>query len=250
MKLITHYTKISTLVNYILEYSQFLMNILPNTKDPYEYKKRFPMVISKLNLVDELKEAPFIVDDVLNLQTKIGCFVKEDGNLDEIHTLSSITNSAMWAHYGDNHEGVVLIFELDEFIKACKGRIEYDWALRHDEINYDFSTRNNPERFTLDETNDCSNLGISKYVFNRCCEYWFYKSKEWSYENEYRIMLYSSDKGAIKIDFRNALKAIVFGDKTSNVTKNYLGNYCKEKGYKTLSVEFNSNENRYKKSFI
>lgn len=252
MKLISHYTKLSTLVNHMLEESKFLMNILPNTKDPFEYKKRFAMVVSKIDLGDVLSNVRFIVDDVVHSQTKIGCFVKEEGNLNDIQSLTSITNSAMWAHYGDNSEGVVLLFDLNEFLKSCKNTLEYDWALQHNEVRYDrvISSRNNPAIATLDDCNDYSDIGISEYVFNRCCDYWFCKRKEWSYEDEYRIMLFSSHKGPIKIAFNNSLKAIVFGERISSVLKECLRNYCRENGYQSLSVDFNVNENKYKKYSI
>jgi uncharacterized membrane protein len=99
MKLMSHYTNLNTLINHILPSSRFLLNILPNMNDPYEYKKRFSMVMSKYDFTNTLPDAPFIVDDVIHLQTKIGSFVKETGNLNDIQTLSSITNSAMWANY-------------------------------------------------------------------------------------------------------------------------------------------------------
>lgn len=248
MKLISHYTKLSTLVNHILEDSKFQMNILSNTKDPYEYKKRNAMVMSKINLGDKLTNALFVGEDVIRSQTKIGCFVNEEGDLSKIQSLTSITNSAMWAHYGDNSEGVILLFDLDEFLKSCKSIIKNDWALANREVQYDFEFVNhkNPAIIFLDNCNDFSDSGISKYVFERCCDYWFYKRKEWFYENEYRIMLYSSQKGSVEIDIKNSLKAIVFGEKVSSVMRNCLENYCKTNKIKTISVEFNVNENKYK----
>jgi len=248
MKLIAHYTKLSTLVNHILEDSKFLMNILSNTKDPYEYKKRNAVVMSKMDLGKLLNNAPFIVSDVISSQIKIGCFVKEEGNLIKIQSLTSITNSAMWAHYGDNSEGVILLFDLDELLKSCESIIKDNWALVHREVQYDFefTYRKNPASILLDNCNDKSELGIIKYVFEKCSDYWFYKRKEWSYENEYRIMLLSSQKGSVKINIKNSLKAIVFGEKVSSVMRNCLGNYCETNKIETISVEFDVNENKYK----
>jgi hypothetical protein len=141
---------------------------------------------------------------------------------------------------------------LDEFIKACKSELEYDWALMHNEVNYNcvITSKNNPSILTLDDIDEQTDIGLSKYVFNRCCEYWFCKNKEWQYENEYRIIVFSSYKAPIKIDFQNSLKAIVFGERTSDIVKYFMGNYCKENGYKPISIEFNENENKYKKYLL
>jgi len=189
--------------------------------------------------------------------------------------MSECKGSSVWGHYGDNHYGACLIFNaesIDEkpFLKL-KGRNGYsptsgpaygfgnrmlypiDYIKGYGQIDFFRMLGRLPVPilnsmwYSLDGVmSECSDDMIS-------CEdtwrdyYWknFYrditiKSKDWSYENEYRLILSSSLNSfsdpkdrSLNYEFKS-LKGIIFGIKTKTEDKlkviEIIENKCKETG--------------------
>ncbi|WP_201548697.1 DUF2971 domain-containing protein [Psychrobacter fjordensis] len=168
--------------------------------------------------------------------------------------MSECTNSSVWGHYGNNHSGVCLVFNVDtvddkENLKlkgvtgyGSKGKI-YSFS------NYFFHPIDYKAGFgSIDFFRMMGRMPVSKlqsmwYTLHdsvsKCAgevfsdednwrsKYWerFYrdiliKSKDWSYENEYRLILSSisvdsSDPNDRTLNYNfSSLKGIIFGINT------------------------------------
>lgn len=174
--------------------------------------------------------------------------------------MSECKSSSVWGHYGDNHSGVCLIFNAELIDQkpflSLKGRNGYSST---SDPTYGFSNRMfypidyikgygkidffrmlgrlplpklNSMWYSLDgEMSKCADDMISSEDQWRE-NYWknFYrditiKSKDWSYENEHRLILSSSldsfsdpKDRSLNYDFKS-LKGIIFGIKTKTEDK-------------------------------
>lgn len=109
---------------------------------------------------------------------------------------------AMWGHYAQNGNGVCLVFDkaklttyLDE--KKRQQRIVYD-DIKYTkdyspEINYNTDPNNNLIAFGEEEEKD----------------YFFHKTEDWSYEQEFRVIIKSDSEEREKLNFKDSLLAII-----------------------------------------
>lgn len=192
-------------------------------------------------------------------------------------------NSSIWGHYGDNHEGVCLKFKTNKIgnnltlnLKSENGnnskssvnphifrKIKYD--SKHTEIDFFRSIG----RLTKNELNLLWYAG-SNGKFSICGEhlnknekewikkYWenFYNSlsiklKEWSYEQEYRLIIngdfidYTEKKSRkLKYNF-NDLEGIIFGIKTKTTDKIKILKIIEDKCKSNSRKEFDFYEAYY-----
>lgn len=249
MAIITHYTKLKILLNNILENFQFKMNLLSKTNDPYEYSNRFMMATSTLesDYKDHLDDILKVCNETIRNRIKVGCFVAEEGDFNDYKTWNSVLNAPLWSHYGENNEGVALVIDLDGFVKACKKNINYDWAFVHDKMEYPKSIQTDSAHLIvhIDDIEEKNEIGYAKFMFDRAKQIWYKKNIEWSYENEYRIMVYTYDSKPYEVNILNCLKAVVFGERVSKICKQIVGEFCNKNNIKPFFVEFNQLSNKY-----
>lgn len=149
---------------------------------------------------EKIKET--IIKDVINII----------GNEIGVLSLSTVNDSLlMWAHYADAHRGLILEFDENHPFFLLTDPTVYSEKI---EINYsnerpiiDLNPEENRKEFLLQ---------IAKAVF-------FTKSKDWSYENEFRILRYlenaiktgSKDQNAFDIYLfdlpENCIRSVILG---------------------------------------
>lgn len=247
MNIITHYTKLSTLLNFILENKSFRFNLLSNTKDPYEYCKRYASIGCVGDYKPEMHMIQQISDEIREKKIKVGCFVAEkDGDIRDIQSSKSILNAPLWAHYGDNYNGAALVFDKNLLIDSCKKLIIHDWAIHKDKINYDdeYNLSNPPNEARMEDFETIDEINVAKYVFEKSKNFWFHKDPKWSYEDEFRIMIYSDTEGPIDVNIQDCIKGIVFGEKVSTFLTNSLETSLKEMKIGCFRISFDASINR------
>lgn len=247
MKVITHYTKLGILLNSILEFNEIHLNSLENTNDPYEYKKRNPIVTTSENDDDAITKVLDEAEKVLLKKIKVGCFTSEPtAEIFDLNELVSIKNAPLWAHYGENNSGVAIVFDRDKLIEAIRNKITSDWALHHERVIYsDHITHSYPEIIDMNKLSDTSEILVAMSILNSSSNHWFRKDNKWSYEDEYRIMIYSPTDGPVKINISNSIVAIAFGEKVSKFLIGTLSSKLKERGIQCFSMEYDTFENKY-----
>ena len=192
--------------------------------------------------------------------------------------LESNENSAVWGHYGDNHKGVCLKFKpiLNEGKLALNLNTEYGYGSgpiigmrphtfrkieyhnKHVEIDF-FRSMGRLPKIELDKLwyeDPDGNKSVCASHFDSPEkeeewqeEYWKnfndslkIKLREWSYENEYRLVVHgdfidysTKDSRKLRYDFKD-LESITFGIKTPNSAKlqimKIIDKKCKENSRK------------------
>lgn len=250
MKYLTHYTKINTLLNYILDENKLLLNTITKTNDPFEYTKRLSSVGGSKDYGREvISKALDMISDIIEKNIRVACFVSETVvESNDFTNLKSIVNAPMWSYYGDNHSGAAIVFDKELLINSCKNLIEYEWAIHSDPITYNEYSQflnNHPNNLYLDDVDINSDISIAEGIFKRAKNFWFNKDPKWSFEDEYRIMVFTESENQFKIDISNSIKAIVFGNKVSDFLIDSLSKSLEPMGIKCLKISFDYSLNLF-----
>jgi len=199
----------------------------------------------------------------------VACFTGKD----------AINNSSVWGHYGDSHKGICLIFESNE--KEClpfsNAKIGYDrngvilgeTSLSFEKITYgesylEIDFFRSIGRLPIPKLNatwykddDKKLSDIHSEVFtdeekwrnsywNKYTQNNLIKTKDWAYEDEYRLILNGGIDGEIdqkyrvlKYDFQN-LHGLIFGINTTDEDKIKIFEIVQKKcaEYKRKDFEF------------
>ena len=179
-------------------------------------------------------------------------------------------NSSMWAHYGDQHRGVCLIFESDKTIDSSNSLALHQLTnssvirVAFHKISYrekpggvDFfqSIGNLPDNalkklwFTDDKGNISESFPSNKDTWRQ--KYWdgflrdiTIKSKDWKYEQEYRLILAENlsrldeeENRTLTYNF-SSLKGIIFGINTPDENKLRIIDIIQRKCEKNNRTDF------------
>ncbi|MFL5764924.1 MAG: DUF2971 domain-containing protein [Bacteroidia bacterium] len=211
---IYHYCKLSTAIEHILPNNQLLLSPIKNTNDPRENKSfvfgaqwwQDDFNIGKMN---ELNQE---ISNALRDDCKLMCFSEDYKHF------WGYESSRMWAHYGDNHKGLCIELDKEEFLKENAGII--DPKLMRKINYYEFNIREPIIHKTVDHTL-LKKMGMQEYlreVFRpEHLEYlYFTKNKEWESEQELRLLHFSKNKAneycSIKKSIRNIFLGVDFHD--------------------------------------
>ena len=166
--------------------------------------------------------------------------------------MTSYHNSSLWGHYADGHKGVCLIFN-----KAGTGLSEYEMQfqkVRYEDIlpEVDFFRSIGTESLDLvmthwytDENGNVSECAAHighqgdedswrQTLWEKCLRHITVKTRDWEYENEYRLIANDVSLGddendrTLKYNF-NLLKGIIFGIRTSDEHKRAIIEIVKRK---------------------
>lgn len=205
--------------------------------------------------------------------------------------MSSCDNASVWSHYGEQHKGVCLKFKTDIVGNKVQFNIEringyndrgptvgtmphtfykVNYENKHVEIDF-FKSLGRLQVFMLRShwyTDRNGNLSTCGDPISKDSEIWdrwhtshwdsFYrgattKLKDWSYENEYRLILTNTlddfdtvESRKLKYDF-NSLEGIIFGIKTTAENKLKIIRIVEEKCKRYNRKDFNFYQAYYSK---
>lgn len=109
---------------------------------------------------------------------------------------------AMWGHYAQHGNGVCLVFDKNKLLSLLeeekhRRHLVYDIVeytkVYSPEINYDTDPNNNLIEFGEEKEKD----------------FFFHKTDDWSYEQEFRLIIKSDSEGREKLDFKDSLLSII-----------------------------------------
>ncbi len=222
---IYHYTKIDTLINYILKNNEIKASQLKNTNDPKEYtRKIFGIGYSggENEKIDPCK-SDIIINRYINLFKIVSfCTGKPDRK--------GYLKPRMWAQYGSNNEGCCLEFDKKELLKVINEKyIHISKKEEIDKFNMQkyfiegtityINTSNNSENSK--PVNSKINIeAIEESIVNQVLpdilKTAFEKDEDWCSEDEYRIILKSENDNYEYIKYNNAVvKKIFLGEKVT-----------------------------------
>ncbi|MEI0747921.1 DUF2971 domain-containing protein [Brachyspira pulli] len=163
-------------------------------------------------------------------------------------------NTLMWSHYADKHQGICIEYDINKILnenndKILIKKISYNKkAIRFDLIKNTqntimLSNTKNIDNFLI-SPNFISNALIDNNPLDHITELFMVKSKEWEYEDEYRILFYDEKNENPNGTLINLpIKSICFGVQTSKEDKELVYNLVKSINEKNR----NKNGKKYKR---
>ena len=154
-------------------------------------------------------------------------------------------NTLMWSHYADKHQGICIEYDINKILnenndKILIKKISYNKkAIRFDLIKNTqntimLSNTKNIDNFLI-SPNFISNALIDNNPLDHITELFMVKSKEWEYEDEYRILFYDEKNENPNGTLINLpIKSICFGVQTSKEDKELVYNIVKSINEKRL----------------
>lgn len=133
--------------------------------------------------------------------------------------------SAMWGHYAEIGKGVCLVFDKKKLIKALPNGFN---GLYHDKVDYQID-------FKGDVTIDGNNLTES--IKSNISKFFFVKSKDWEYEQEFRIIQKVEDSSKdVLLELNDSLIAVVlqYDDDEEGVYDKYVDSVFMSQHFRIL----------------
>ena len=130
--------------------------------------------------------------------------------------------SAMWGHYAEKGKGVCLVFNKEKLIEALSD------GLHHNEVDYQID-------FKGDITIDSSNL--SESIGQNINKFFFTKSKDWEYEQEYRVVKKVDDINSdVFLPLNDSLIAVIlqYADSEEGVYDKYVDSIFSSQHFRIL----------------
>lgn len=136
----------------------------------------------------------------------------------------TVDHNLLWSHYGDRGKGICIVFIKDELLKSIDESLKDTYyTFKHDFVRYKGVKK---LYFSLIK----SNSGFS-YTF----KHFYSKTKHWSYEKEYRIVLIKKfkewDQFSYPYDFqrimpfsKESIHSIILGEKIDSQDKQLIEN--------------------------
>lgn len=138
---------------------------------------------------------------------------------------------AMWGHYGQHGNGICLVFS-KKHLTSC---LNYEKKRRHivfDKVKY---TKEYSPVVTYRTDADKKPIPFNKREEK---DFFFHKTKDWSYEQEFRVIIKSNSNEREKFNFKNSLMYIIMHNAESIGHEKSIY-YSTE--YKTLKTITNNN---------
>lgn len=107
---------------------------------------------------------------------------------------------AMWGHYGDKGKGVCFIFNKEKLLNNLSSDI-YHGEVEYVGPDYPFSVY---FKNADDEIKPFTKKDIDDFFFKKTCD--------WSYEQEYRLLIRTDANGRFKLPLKDSIIAVVIRD--------------------------------------
>lgn len=205
------YMSMDSFLNYFMTNISLFFDSVENYNDPYE--SHYVLWTAEDKIDYKMDEILHKKDEEIR-QKLFKCYKTTCFSLE-------LNNILMWAHYADNHKGVCLEFEIEEFDKNynLSGTEIFKNGLLENEIFKEITYNSLPlikyyhylQSFTDDDNKDVPFHEILTT-----------KSSCWEYEKEWRYII-PDKNGTLKEINKKSLKSIIFGYKSdfNNIWDNY-----------------------------
>lgn len=228
-----HYTRLDIGIDCIIARGEFQASPLSKTNDPYEFKQR-AMGVS-FGIVEQPRLPRLDVSgrwlQLLDSQTKLLSFCMDSSGepAEETAFAPGFAKPRMWAQYAANHSGVCIGFNTEKLLSGFDAsgittvhvdqiRPEIAIALPfaiYGHVGYGLPPRTGALALSNREleNGDLERLLLRK-LLSRAREVLFTKAKDWSTENEYRVVVVSRNDGCEMFPVRDAIESVTLGART------------------------------------
>ncbi len=214
------------ILKYIFEDKVLWFSNPLNFNDPFELKPHIQQLEN-----DEKHPVVDIVQHNMNIRGQANEFhyLTIKPILNNIGILSLSANKqhlAMWAHYANNHKGILVEFDKEH------------WFFQKMILPQEYSVIHHLEKVYYIDNENRKNINSNEY-FNK--DTFLTKSKDWDYEKEYRMTIYADTNDeyidGIYVKFpKDLIKAVYIGNKAEKETIEYINNLKSLDDWKHIKI--------------
>lgn len=245
--LLAHYTKAATAFEHILPGRKLRMSRYGDMRDPAENKDlllglsfwgersdeevggAFDAVLSTVKEIRDSMCVLSLCQDAPNADDTFGC---------------CWARPRMWEHYGDVHRGACLVFDAGRLRNAIHDQIPgqlhinelplFMGAVRYTPVGIAGSAAGIADEDLFDNTK--LRAAVARHIDAHYQDFYLLKTDDWATEHEYRIVLRSDTDGYRFVDYRDALVAVIVGERFPDWQIAGAGEVCVEAGvaFKTM----------------
>lgn len=198
MSSLYHFTNLKKAISEILPSLTLKTNLLSQTNDPRE---TFVWTFGGVNIAKDGEkysvETAFILGKEVKNRCQILCFTQGE---------SGFKNEMMWAHYGENHEGICLEIDESEFLTENQEILKSGEHF-FEKVDYDPKSPKPGFHRSLGQTYE---EAMTNFIIKYNKELFFQKSKYWSAENEKRIVIVSKGFDGV-LSIKSSLRSVILG---------------------------------------
>jgi len=136
----------------------------------------------------------------------------------------TVYDNLLWSHYGDKAKGICIVFKKDELIKSIDESLKDSYYT----FNHDFVRYKGVKKLTFKLKNNNNGFSYTNKHF-------YSKTKHWSYEKEYRIVLIKKFKEWNHFNYpydfmrmvpfsKESIHSIILGEKIDTQDKQLIEN--------------------------
>jgi hypothetical protein len=225
-----HYTRAETAIKYMLPDRRLRMSPHTEVNDPRESKQWFFSVVAPKGSILPGKSIDIgrTISEYMRSRARVLCFCGDGFPLRcdfrdvDLRNTTGWRHPNMWAHYGENHRGVVLAFDRKKLLTSAIATLRNRADLRYGHILYvssDHPAGMHPEIIDYNDwasrsPNDSASRHLDRY------RGWFFFTKHdaWAAERECRLVAFGELNRYEYVEFGDALVEIVLGEAASTET--------------------------------
>ncbi len=244
--IVYHYTKIQTAYEFILHTHQLRLSDRKKSNDPIENIMDRVIVQSfygypetkKASKEEGSKVAQFIFEKIQNSKQLCFCKNNENPELQKFMVLPSeyygFLKPRMWDQYGDNYNGICLVFNREELKMNNPNIYSSDVEYIHYEEFY-----RNSNSIDLVKLHEIGFDEYCKFYFEEIRNNSFLKHTDYSGENEFRFVSFSGDE--TYLDIGSSLKAIILPQRNlSDFADEWFNQYANQKDIKLFYINWDN----------
>lgn len=215
---VAHYTKLETIVEYILPTNKLKISSIKEMNDPYENRQHWfendgSAYNNEIEQYHQIQKLRNILFDSIKVFASTG--YQENKNATGLSG-HIYCHPRMWAQYGNNHKGICLIFNKKK-LNTCFEKSSDIFKFYNDEVEYLEWIEIINSDFYVDYESGKKYIKNKNELFEEIIKNDFIKSRffkkhnDWRDECEYRWLAISKKETDLFVDFGDSLEAIVLG---------------------------------------
>ncbi|MGL5826125.1 MAG: DUF2971 domain-containing protein [Nocardioides sp.] len=222
-KYVYHFTRPDTFRSHILPESRLRMSKFSKVNDPRESREW----VCNLLVPDKLMDRDW---DIVALSERFTAYMKANAKLlcvtrddPEFHPNREsylygrgYAHPSMWDRYADAHSGVCLVLDAEKLAEATNTAAGGRGTLQSQAVSYADQPSGEVNAYTLfgaELVEFGEDATFARHQSHHLDALYFWKSKDWASEFEYRWVLLDSSDDDVYVDIREALSGVIFGDR-------------------------------------
>jgi hypothetical protein len=241
-----HYTSRDAALEHILPSGRLRFGRLPRTNDPREFAPVLPGIAGFVGDDDEVTTGnPFEfieeANELLRGSVHVLCFTEDrPSRVSSGRYGNGPCRARMWAQYAGNHTGVCLVFDGDRLDRAALDQFKStpERSLIRGPVTY--AEEGEYPHLTLIQPEAERDLRafVESMVERNPRELFFTKDWDWASETEYRLLLRGETKDEEFLKVRDALEAVIVGQRFHPVYKPGVYKLCEELEVEALEIQW------------